>query len=63
MSDGTAHDGWWMANDTGGGIFGAHFDLFVGTTTMAKLNPVPNRAHVWFDGCENKLGDNYSYGL
>jgi 3D (Asp-Asp-Asp) domain-containing protein/predicted RNA binding protein YcfA (HicA-like mRNA interferase family) len=25
------HDGWFTANDTGGGIFGAHSDVFVGT--------------------------------
>lgn len=63
LPDGSTHDGWWTANDTGGGIFGAHFDLFVGTPALAALNRVPDRGHVWFLRCEAKLGMNYTYGL
>jgi 3D (Asp-Asp-Asp) domain-containing protein len=63
LPDGTTHDGWFTVNDTGGGIFGAHFDVFVGTPSLYRKVPTPALAHIWFDGCEKKLGMNYSYGL
>lgn len=64
LPDGTIHDGWFQANDTGGGIFGAHFDVFTGSRKWAKaFKPWPSRAHVWFEGSEDKLGLDYTYGL
>lgn len=56
------HDGWCVVNDTGGGIFGAHFDVFVGTRALSKLVKIPTNAKISFDGIE-KLPENYSYGL
>jgi 3D (Asp-Asp-Asp) domain-containing protein len=65
LPDGTLHDGWVTANDTGGGIFGVHFDMFVGY--RAWRNKVKatsmSRVHLWFDGIEDKIDANYSYGL
>jgi 3D (Asp-Asp-Asp) domain-containing protein len=64
LPSGSFHDGWFTVNDCGGGIFGAHFDVFVGAyTKAAKATPIPSLAHVWFPGIENKLSMNYSYGL
>lgn len=60
LPDGTVHDGWFVVNDTGGGIFGMHFDVFVGHHD--KNVKVPSLAHIWFDGIE-KLPDLYTYGL
>lgn len=62
------HDGWFTANDTGGGIYGAHFDIFVGTTALNQMTKkagfsIPHRAHIWFEGIEKKLPMDYSYGL
>ena len=58
------HDGWFVSNDTGGGIFGAHSDVFVGTRKLYKTGPrVPHRDHIWFEGIDEKLPMNYSYGL
>lgn len=61
--DGTLHDGWFVANDTGGGIFGAHFDVFIGTKSLSDKFPVPNVAHIWFEGLEERVQSNYQYGL
>lgn len=63
LPDGTVHDGWFVANDTGGGIYGAHFDVFVGYRKWCTGKFVPHRAHIWFEGIEDKLGMNYDYGL
>lgn len=66
MPDGSIHDGWFVANDTGGGIFGAHIDVFTGTKAIEKQFPMPlsnGVAHIWFEGIENKFVKNYSYGL
>jgi 3D (Asp-Asp-Asp) domain-containing protein len=63
LPDGTTHDGWFRTNDTGGGIFGAHFDVFTGTRLLANKVHIPHRAHIWFPGIEKKLSMNYSYGL
>jgi 3D (Asp-Asp-Asp) domain-containing protein len=58
------HDGWFVANDTGGGIYGAHCDVFVGTKKFYRTGVrVPHRGHIWFEGIEKKLPMNYSYGL
>lgn len=37
---------WYRANDTGGGIYGAHVDEFVGTRELMKLYPSFPRAHL-----------------
>jgi len=65
--DGWVHDGWFTVNDTGGGIFGAHFDVFTGSKDLVKDLGFrfPERAHVWWDGMESRLpgGTDYDYGL
>lgn len=62
LPDGTTHDGWFVVNDTGGGIFGAHFDVFVGRVENKKVTPVPRVAYIWFEGAD-KLPIPYVYGL
>jgi hypothetical protein len=57
------HDGWVTVNDTGGGIFGAHFDVFTGTRALLKQYPVPDRTKIWFQGVIERLGKDYNYGL
>ncbi len=61
LPDGSVHDGWCTVNDTGGGIYGAHFDVFIGV--RSAMLPITGRAHVWFDGIEQRLPLSYSYGL
>jgi len=39
MPDGTRHDGYWYASDTGGAIKGQHIDLFTGFSA-ASMNPL-----------------------
>jgi len=63
LPDGTTHDGWCVVNDTGGGIYGAHFDVFTGSRALAKQAALPSRAQIWFEGIETRLPFNYSYGL
>jgi len=64
LPDGTTHDGWFVVNDTGGGIYGCHFDVFTGSVGWAKaFKPWPSRAHIWFEGVETKLDIDYNYGL
>lgn len=63
MPDGSIHDGWFVVNDTGGGIFGAHFDVFVGTKSLYKAVNVPSHSKIWFDGIAEAVDVNYSYGL
>lgn len=63
LPDGTVHDGWCTVNDTGGGIFGAHCDWFVGTKALRKKVKSFDRIHIWFEGIEARLPMNYSYGL
>lgn len=58
MPDGTTHDGYWYASDTGGAIKGARIDLFTGAgaasmgalraLNMARLTVVPAGQ---FQGC------------
>lgn len=59
------HDGWFEVVDTGGGIFGKHFDVFVGTPTLVKSVKIPSRAHVWYDGIDERVPPDgeYDYGL
>lgn len=63
LPDNTVHDGWFIVNDTGGGIFGAHFDVFVGTADLRKRIKLPEIGHVWFEGIEKRIPPRYSYGL
>jgi 3D (Asp-Asp-Asp) domain-containing protein len=63
LPDGTTHDGWCTVNDTGGAIFGAHFDVFTGVKALAAKVKIPSLAHVWFEGIEQRLPMNYGYGL
>jgi uncharacterized protein YcbK (DUF882 family)/LAS superfamily LD-carboxypeptidase LdcB/peptidoglycan hydrolase-like protein with peptidoglycan-binding domain len=63
LPDGTIHDGWFVVNDTGGGIFGAHFDVFVGTKALRKQVKLPDLAQVWFPGIEQRIPPDYVYGL
>jgi 3D (Asp-Asp-Asp) domain-containing protein len=63
LPDGSIHDGWCIVNDTGGGIFGAHFDVFIGYSSNEKKTHIPEQAHIWFDGIENKISTDYSLGL
>lgn len=64
LPDGTVHDGWFTVNDTGGGIFGAHFDVFSGSRSLRKKVGGPDgTAHVWFDGVAERCPVGYVYGL
>lgn len=58
------HDGWLVANDTGGGIFGAHFDFFAGSKAIRESGPdIPPVVHVWFEGIEKRVPVGYELGL
>lgn len=65
--DGTTftHDGWFEVVDTGGGIFGKHFDVFVGTPMLAKAVKIPSIVNVWYDSIDERVppDEKYSYGL
>lgn len=68
LPDGTVHDGWFDAVDTGGGIFGAHFDVFTGPQGLVSSVKIPHRAHIWFStpegqSSEERLPVDYTYGL
>jgi hypothetical protein len=63
LPDGARHDGWFVVNDTGGGIFGAHFDVFVGTRALLKQVKLPAFGSVWFPGIEQRIPPGYIYGL
>jgi 3D (Asp-Asp-Asp) domain-containing protein/peptidoglycan hydrolase-like protein with peptidoglycan-binding domain len=68
LPDGTIHDGWFDAVDTGGGIFGAHFDVFTGPQGLASSVTIPHRAHIWFStpegqSSEERIPMDYVYGL
>jgi membrane-bound lytic murein transglycosylase len=63
LPDGTRHDGWFVVNDTGGGIFGAHFDVFVGTRALRKQMKLPPVGTVWFPNIEQRIPPGYDYGL
>lgn len=59
------HDGWFVVNDTGGGIFGKHFDVFVGTKSLSSKVRIPAIADVTYEGIEKRVppNDKYDYGL
>ncbi len=63
LPDGTTHDGWCTVADTGGAIFGAHFDVFAGTRALMKQVPMPHIGHVWFEGSMVRCAPTYIYGL
>ncbi len=63
LPDGTTHDGWFIVNDTGGAIFGAHFDVFTGTRALRKRLELPEFGQVWFAGIEQRIAPDYTYGL
>jgi murein DD-endopeptidase MepM/ murein hydrolase activator NlpD len=63
LPDGTTHDGWCVVNDTGGKIFGAHFDVFTGSRSWSKAAALPRIGHVWFDKSEERCPPGYVYGL
>lgn len=63
LPDGTTHDGWFVVNDTGGAIFGAHFDVFTGSDALRKQVKVPAFGQVWFAGIEKRIPAGYTYGL
>jgi hypothetical protein len=63
LPDGTTHDGWCTVNDTGGGIFGMHFDVFSGSKAWGRSAALPAYAHIWFEGIETRLPAGYTYGL
>jgi 3D (Asp-Asp-Asp) domain-containing protein len=58
--EGGTHDGWITVTDTGGGIFGAHFDLFSHEKGEIHL---PDVCHIWFEGIAERVPPDYSYGL
>ncbi len=63
LPDGSIHDGWCIVNDTGGAIFGAHFDLFTGSKQLRKQVGLPPTCHVWFQESETRVSKDYTYGL
>ncbi len=63
LPDGTIHDGWCTVNDTGGAIYGAHFDVFTGSRAWSKQANLPDIVHVWFNQSEERCPPDYVYGL
>ena len=63
LPDGSTHDGWFIVNDTGGAIFGAHFDVFTGSDALRKQLKLPEFGQVWFPGIEDRVPAGYTYGL
>lgn len=63
LPDGSTHDGWFVVNDTGGAIFGAHFDVFTGSAALRRQATLPAFGQVWFPGIEQRIPVGYTYGL
>jgi hypothetical protein len=63
LPDGTRRNGWFVVNDTGGGIFGSHFDVFTGTRALRKQVKLHAVGTVWFPGIEQRIPPGYDYGL
>ncbi|HTE55593.1 MAG TPA: 3D domain-containing protein, partial [Kofleriaceae bacterium] len=63
LPDGTTHDGWFVVNDTGGAIYGAHFDVFTGSEALRKQVKLPASGQVWFAGIEKRIPPGYTHGL
>jgi peptidoglycan hydrolase-like protein with peptidoglycan-binding domain len=62
LPGGSIHDGWCTVNDTGGAIFGAHFDVFTGSKTIGKKIPLSSIGHIWFQDSETRCPPDYTYG-
>ena len=62
LPDGALHDGLVIVEDTGGAIYGAHLDLFVGRKADRRLVTIPSRVSVAFEGSE-EIPEDYTYGL
>jgi hypothetical protein len=63
LPDGTGHDGWFKVNDTGGGIFGCHFDVFVGTRTLKEKVSIPGTGTILYEGIDERVPVGYDRGL
>lgn len=63
LPDGTTHDGWFVVNDTGGGIFGCHFDVFVGTKSLKEKVKIPGVGTIWYKGIDERVPVGYDHGL
>lgn len=63
LPDGSTHDGYLTVNDSGGGIFGAHCDIFCGGESDAQRVKFPEVCHVSFDGISERIPEDYVYGL
>ena len=63
LPDGRIHNGWFKVVDTGGAIFGAHFDVFTGSKKWSKKVWKPHIGHVWFKNSEGRCPPSYDYGL
>ncbi len=63
LPDGTVHDGWFVVNDTGGGIFGCHFDVFVGTKSLKEKVKIPGVGTIWYEGIDERVPVGYDSGL
>lgn len=63
LPDGTVHDGHCLAHDTGGAIFGMHYDVFCGNASLAQQIRLPAIGHTWFPGIVARVDPDYTYGL
>ena len=54
---GEPHSGWVTVTDTGGGIAGPHFDVFVGGSKVWL--GLPGRGHIWWPGMDARLPEGY----
>jgi 3D (Asp-Asp-Asp) domain-containing protein len=62
LPDGSVHDGWFDAVDTGGGIDGNQCDVFTGTSELSKRVLVPGHGHLWYEGIDQRLPRGYAFG-
>lgn len=60
MPDGTIHDGWCQADDTGSAIKFNQFDFFVGKKSYMKQVRRFDVLHAWFQGSEQIFPRNYN---
>jgi peptidoglycan hydrolase-like protein with peptidoglycan-binding domain/3D (Asp-Asp-Asp) domain-containing protein len=63
LPDGTHHDGWWTAHDTGGAKFGATVDQFTGSLGLAHQVAIPSRLHLWYEGMKDRIAPGYDLNL
>jgi peptidoglycan hydrolase-like protein with peptidoglycan-binding domain len=67
LPDGSVHDGWLTVNDTGGAIYGRHYDWFIGyyyyqQLVTGGLKPT-DHTQLWSPGIETRIPDDHLYGL